>query len=474
MKDTKKVLAFLCVVSILLGSAAQYHAYSYLKFPDIAARENSALVSDGRNACYLIGTSGADVSAQMIKSGGSSVGRTLTLDNDCTAFDAYGGKAYFTARLSAQDGSGAVRQTSVTVCDLSSGGTDVTFFNNVFVSNRYHFAAGGGYYYMVDSTQRKTVKAFSEGGGALFETACPGNILELLYDHEQEVLFALTADALYSLRAGETTLSRCGGAADGDFISLAGSGLLVDAGGNVMRFSGGAVKTFFRANGVSGQAGAAAAGGDIYFYGSGRIEGYSLSSGQRTASLSLGDSLDSICALPGKMAGYSKKSGTVYLFTKGDIPAIPTEKPTQPSNASSEAPSGGGKITSSVYSIDYTNFLIGGIKSGTTIARFKENISYSGYKASFKSYNGTTKTSGNAGTGMTVYFSDQKGSVKYAFILIVPGDITGEGNINSSDKRLAMMSLLGESTLSFPFDYASDANGDGVFDTRDLLRIAKG
>lgn len=474
MKDTKKVLAFLCAVSILLGSAARYHAYSYIKFPEAASYQNSELFSDGTSAFYLVGTEGADVTVQMIRSGGSSTGRSLTLDNSCTAFDAYGGKAYFTARLSAQDDGGAVRQTSVTVCEISSGRTDVTFFNHVFVSNRYHFAAGGGKYYMVDSTQRKVLKAFSEDGGALFEAACPGNILQLLYDHRQEVLFVLTADALYCLRAGQTALSYCGGGAEGDFLSLAGGGLLSDARGGVLRFSGGTVKTLFRASGVSGQTGAAAAGGNIYFYHSGRVDGYRISSGQRVASLDLGGSLDSFCALPDKMAGYSKKDGTVIFLSKGDIPDLPTEKPTQPSGDSSQAPSGGGKITSNVYSIDYGNGLITGIKSGTTIAKFKENISYNGYKASFKSYSGAAKTSGNAATGMTAYFSDQKGNIKYEFVLVVPGDITGEGNVNSSDKRLAMKILLGESKVSFPFVFGLDANGDGTFDTLDLLRIAKG
>lgn len=474
MKDTKKVLAFLCAVSILLGSAARYHAYAYLKFPDIAAQENSALFSDGTGAFYLVGTTGADVTVQMIKSGGSSLGRSLTLDRDCTAFDAYGGKAYFTARLSAQDDRGAVRQTSVTVCELSTGRTDVTFFNDVFVSNRYHFAAGGGNYYMVDSTRRKTVRAFSGEGGALFEASYPGNILQLLYDHEQEVLYVLTADALYYLRAGTAALLRCGGAVGGDFLSLAGNGLLADARGGVLRFSNGTVKPLFRANGTSGQTGAAQSGGNIYFYGSGRVDGYSLSSGKLTESLDLGDSLDCFCALQDKMAGYSKGSGTVYLFSKGDIPVIPTEKPTQPSGPSSETPTGGGRITSGVYHIDYNKRLITGIKSGTTIAKFKENISYSGYRASFESVSGTEKTSGNVGTGMTAYFRDQKGNVKYSFLLVVPGDITGEGNVNSNDKRLAMKILIGESKISFPFDLGLDANGDGVFDTRDLLRIARG
>lgn len=113
---------------------------------------------------------------------------------------------------------------------------------------------------------------------------------------------------------------------------------------------------------------------------------------------------------------------------------------------------------------------INGIKSPTTIAKFKQNINYEGYKASFISYSGSSKTSGNVGTGFKANFS---GEDYKSYTLIVPGDITGEGNINSRDVRLYMEVLCSVQQLQGAYLQASDINGDGICDTLDLLIAAR-
>lgn len=63
--------------------------------------------------------------AQHIKEDGSSAGVSLVLENECISFSADSARVYFTARLTAQDGRGVVRQTSVTSYDFSTGQTDI-------------------------------------------------------------------------------------------------------------------------------------------------------------------------------------------------------------------------------------------------------------------------------------------------------------------------------------------------------------
>lgn len=103
----------------------------------------------------------------------------------------------------------------------------------------------------------------------------------------------------------------------------------------------------------------------------------------------------------------------------------------------------------------------------------KKNISYDGYTLLVKKQDGSTKTTGTLGTGMTVVFLNPSGSVKEEYKIVIYGDITGEGNCNSRDIRLFMSALLGEETLAFPYNYAADLNRDGTIDAIDLLKEGK-
>ena len=476
MKLLKKLTVWICAVSILFLSVKAGSAYSYINLPEFSSVDKCALLTDMDNGFYLIGASGQNVRAQYIKENGSSFGVSLTLENDCIAFSADRGRVYFSTRLTAQDSRGVVRQTSVTSYDFSTGQTDIVFLNDVFVSKGNRFAVGGGRYYFVDDTRKEQLKVFSEEGAPLFTLSCPQNILQILYDSQRQTLFVLTSDALYYMNSSGRSLKKCMDGVPGDTLHLAGDGMLTDKKGNVYHFDGSTVRKLFSVGSVSGTLNGAAAGGVLYVTTGGKIDGYQISSGKRVRSLKLDNKLDSLCVSSGMLGGYGANSGRFYLFSTNEIHTVPDEeKPTRPSDgdSSSSSTSVYGKITSSVYKIDRKNHLITGITGGTTIAKFKDNISYDGYRISFKNYQRTVKTSGNVGTGTTVYFSDANGIIKEEYILIVSGDLTGEGNVNSNDKRAAMSELLGESKLAFPFYLACDMNGDGAFDTLDLLKIAK-
>lgn len=476
VKLLRKMLVWICTVSILFFPVYTCRAYSYIDLPEFSGLEKYSLLSCADDGFYLIGVSGRNVRAQNIKKSGSSSGISLTLEDECISFSAANTRVYFTARLTAQDSGGVVRQTSVTSYDFSTGQTDIVFLNGVFAAKGSRFAAGGGCFYLVDDTKKERINVFSEGGAPLFTAACPANILQVFYDSELRVLFVLTSDALYYLDASGRTLKKCMGGIPGDMLHLAGGGLMTDKKGNVYRFNGSSAHKLFSAGMVSDSPNGASAGGNLYITTGGRIDGYQISSGKRVRSLNLSDKLDSLCASSGMLGGYGANSGRFYLFSANDIPEIPEEKPTQPTGGGSSSSSPTpvyGKISSPVYHIDRNKFLITGITPGTTIAKFKSNISYEGYRISFQNYNGSVKTSGNTGTGMTVYFSDANGNIKEAYILVVTGDLTGEGNVNKNDKRAAMSELLGESRLAFPFDLAFDINGDGILDTLDLLRLAR-
>ena len=79
---------------------------------------------------------------------------------------------------------------------------------------------------------------------------------------------------------------------------------------------------------------------------------------------------------------------------------------------------------------------------------------------------GTTLLGGKLGTGMTALYNSKK------YEVIVMGDLTGEGNINSRDLNALMKHLTGEVSLNNTSSKAADVNYDGVINTKDLLILA--
>ena len=106
------------------------------------------------------------------------------------------------------------------------------------------------------------------------------------------------------------------------------------------------------------------------------------------------------------------------------------------------------------------------VDNGTTIAVFKNKISYGGYEISFGD-----RKSGKIGTNMQVEFSKGKTVLKYRFI--VRGDVTGEGNVNSRDTNALFYHLLNTSKLKGTFRLAGNLNGDGKISNADLVLCAQ-
>ena len=123
-----------------------------------------------------------------------------------------------------------------------------------------------------------------------------------------------------------------------------------------------------------------------------------------------------------------------------------------------------GEISSSVYTI--ANGMITGVPDGTTIAVLKKNMEFHGYTVSFVDNNGKSVTGGILGTGYTVSFCSSVKNESYTIVIM--GDLTGEGKLNSNDILALSKYLSGESTLDEYKLFAADINHDGNVDIQDL------
>lgn len=211
--------------------------------------------------------------------------------------------------------------------------------------------------------------------------------------------------------------------------------------------------------------------------------------GTPQAECKLNNSIQQLCVSGSKMAVYCANNveflykedfisltdeSTEQIFdNEANIPILsevisePNDLQSYSTNFDNEVPD----YSVSVGDYSFFNDMIIGIQQGTTIAKFKKNISYNSNTIRFTNHNGQVKTSGQLGTGWRVDFIGNGETVSYYIIIL--GDVTGEGNINSRDIAALSDYLLKKSELSKYAICAADINLDGTANSLDLLLIDK-
>lgn len=163
---------------------------------------------------------------------------------------------------------------------------------------------------------------------------------------------------------------------------------------------------------------------------------------------------------------------TKLFELKADPKPIDPDDPDTPDDPDDPDDPPAPDITSSVYNIDKKNMIIIGIEPGSTISEIKKNISYNGYTLKLINYRGNEVKSGVIGSTAKLQFI-RDSQIAYEFHVVIFGELTGEGNINSRDINSIYNHLLGKTSLESYFLMAADANHDGTVNTLDLLKIKK-
>lgn len=125
-------------------------------------------------------------------------------------------------------------------------------------------------------------------------------------------------------------------------------------------------------------------------------------------------------------------------------------------------------MTSDVYLFNRKTKTLSGIEPETTIAVIKKNISSDSSLLSFFDKNGNIKSSGVIGTGASVQPGE---NIEEKYYLVIYGDLSGEGNINSNDSKILVDALLGKKSLDGVYFQAGDVNGDSKVDLRDYVAL---
>lgn len=137
------------------------------------------------------------------------------------------------------------------------------------------------------------------------------------------------------------------------------------------------------------------------------------------------------------------------------------------SNTSSEEKEMLHQIISSKYSIDRgANLVV--LPEGVTLAQFRKTVPLDGATLTAEQYNGGILSGGKLGTGMHLRLYNGWELVDEV-VVVVKGDLNGNGVINSADEQLLFRHLAEETPLTEYFYTAADLNEDGSVNTLDLL-----
>ena len=310
-------------------------------------------------------------------------------------------------------------------------------------------AVSDGRLYITDSRDDGVIRVYDRRKEG-YQSIIAGGSINALFISDGSV-FALLSDGVFS--ADSRTKTACPVPA---LPFVRNGGVYCDSSGGVFRFSS---ENGFESICITGSANTVYCHGELY-----ALEGKSLlrldMDGKQTGVYkALPESADTLLASGDSLAVYC--GGELVPIDSSGFVSGDDE------NNNSELSGGGDDIeglNSSRY--DIRGGYIFGVEQGTTVAALKKELQYSGELA-FRDYRGRTVTSGQIGTGAEVlHYPD--GSLDGTYTIVVTGDLTGEGNINTSDLTAMVKQLSGEKRLEEAGIYAADINADSAVDIRDL------
>lgn len=131
-------------------------------------------------------------------------------------------------------------------------------------------------------------------------------------------------------------------------------------------------------------------------------------------------------------------------------------------------------VSGTDYRIDMPEYkiygnVISGIKAGTTLAQFRNNINSGDNTVTAVNHHGQAVSSGVLGTGWEISFNGN--GKEYVYRVVIKGDVTGEGSVNSRDYTIISDYLLGKEQPDDIHKTAADIDSDGSVTLSDFYSV---
>ncbi len=158
-------------------------------------------------------------------------------------------------------------------------------------------------------------------------------------------------------------------------------------------------------------------------------------------------------------------SGEVKIISLKDFAAFNSNTPGSNSGLSSDKNNKITDIENKYQVID--KYVI--MSEGTTVAAIKKNI---GTSLTFCNDDGKAVTSGKVGTGFRIEYRNNS-SVLKKYTIIIKGDLTGEGSVNTRDSKALTDYLLENNDFNETKRFAADLDNNEKIDSIDLLLLIR-
>lgn len=468
--------AFIFTLTFVLFIFPSNRAYSASskfswQFNDIVCNDSFQMLMDNDKNVFLISLQNNYLCIKRIDVNNNCLSVNFDAPENYIGSAVSGGCVYIFASYISDNGAKTV---VVTTYEFDSDSLYNTELEGINVFNKTDFAVSGGKIFCINDNNKRYINIYDFNGELIVKNKNLNNNIQLVTSSNGKEVFAFTVDKVYKIN----TNGSC------EYISnhrLIMPVFLCE--GNYVCDLKGAFYNLYSSNAAYGAAvhNNLPTGGisDGYYLRGQRssICGINKKTNEVITLYNFNKDCTALCTRNNQVAIYSSDDNSFTIFNKSDLNyPKPGSTTSQSSNSSLSKPSNNSSntldlnFTSYVYRIngDY----ITGIKAGTTIAKFKKNVSYGNLLLFFKNEAGANKSSGNVGTGYVLSCAHNS-KTYYTYHLIVAGDLTGEGNVNSRDVSKLSDYLIGKSQLSKCESMAADCNNDAKIDTMDLLKIAK-
>ena len=114
---------------------------------------------------------------------------------------------------------------------------------------------------------------------------------------------------------------------------------------------------------------------------------------------------------------------------------------------------------------------IDGIMEGETVEEIKENIETNGEITIVNKDGEEIEEGEKVGTGSKVTITKDDEKVEY--IVIVKGDINGDGEVTTTDLQQVVDSIIGKTIIEEQYNKAIDLDGDGQITITDVSLLRK-
>lgn len=457
-----KILSIILLITLIVaGVSISADSYNYYTYNSYSNYGNIRLLK-GDNQAYLIGESNNTISIEAVYPEVYSA--ELTTEYNIYSYNLFG------STLVAVCPDLLNEQTLIIMYDIDTD--NVTSFvipgytnyesTQIFLSNAY--------LYLTDDNG--TIKQYSSYG-KLINTYNTNRGFTQLFCDKANNIYSVSYDGVYSLNNGSFSYIYKG-YLDAP-LQAVGDDMFVNTVGNYYKISNKSVSYITDTENTT------------YYPSGGIISNHAITSDDKTLyAVDISKKkADRFIDLPTYIEEFCVVSSNIITLTFEDgnpivsvIPYNEMIKKEQEENISissdnkdSQSSDSIPTVKSNIYNIDNKRNVILDIPCNTTVAQFKKNVSYDGFNIKFTKYDGKEIKSGNVGTATIVEFYNDYYSIEYELSVI--GDLTGEGNVNSRDRKTMFSYLLDEISFTGVYINSADIDKSNKIDIVDLVLILR-